>query len=258
MNHSSSYRRILHKMGYYDYQHGLINRHLNQKGGWDNHLEHCKKVVSKAIDLYNPEKITVLGSGWLLELPLTEMIEKAKVIVLIDIVHPPEVISQTADYKSVKLIEEDISGGLIKEVWEKAGKRIFFNRLSSLSTIIIPQYQLTADPGMLISLNILTQLESLPLRLLRKKSRVNDEEFLKFRKEIQKNHILLLEKHKSVLISDVREVFTKRSGDSYQEDTAVVELPKGRVTEEWTWNFDLTGTDYNQKRSVLNVTAKIL
>jgi hypothetical protein len=244
-------------MGYYDYQHGLICRHINQKGGWDKHLEHCRDIILRAIDIFHPVKITVLGSGWLLELPLAEMIEKAKEIVLIDILHPFEVISQTADYKSVKLIEEDISGGLIEEVWKKAGKRTFFNRLTSLDTIVIPQYRFTTDPGMVISLNILTQLESLPIRLLKKRSRVDDEVFLEFRKEIQKNHMSLLENHRSVLISDISEVFTMNDGDSYEEITMVIDLPEGRVTEEWIWDFDPKGLDYNMKRSVLKVTAKI-
>ena len=258
MTHPPSYRRILHKMGYYDYQHGIIRRHINQKGGWDKHLEHCRDIILRAIDMLHPEKITVLGSGWLLELPLAEMIEKAKEIVLIDIIHPPEVISQSADYKSVKLIEEDISGGLIEEVWKKAGKRTFFNRLTSLDTIVIPQYLFEDDPGMVISLNILTQLESLPIRLLKKKSRVDDEMFLEFRKEIQTNHISLLENHKSVLISDTSEVFTMNNGYSYEELTMVIDIPEGRVTEDWIWDFDTKGLDYNMKRSVLKVTARIL
>lgn len=257
MTHSSSYRRILHKMGYYDYQHGIIRRHINQKGGWDKHLEHCREIILRAIDMLHPVKITVLGSGWLLELPLKAMIERTAEIVLIDIIHPPEVISQTEDYKNIHLIEEDISGGLIEEVWKKAGKRTSFNRLTSLEDIVIPQYSFTNDPGMVISLNILTQLETLPIRLLKKKSRVDDQELLEFRKGIQTNHISLLENHKSVLISDTSEVFTMNDGDSYEELTMVIDIPEGRVTEEWIWDFDPNSLDYNMKSSVLKVTARI-
>ena len=65
MTHSISYRRILNRMGYYDYQNGLIYNHLNQEGGWDSHLDHCRNFINRALDYYKPEKVTVLGSGWL-------------------------------------------------------------------------------------------------------------------------------------------------------------------------------------------------
>ncbi len=73
----------------------------------------------------------------------------------------------------MELSEQDVSGGLIEEVWNKAGKRTFLNRLSSLETIVIPEYQPVEDPGLVISLNILTQLEVLPERLLRKEIESN-------------------------------------------------------------------------------------
>jgi hypothetical protein len=258
MAHSPSYRRILHKMGYYDYQQGLIYRHLNQKNGWDSHLEHCRNFILKAIDLINPEKITVYGSGWLLELPLAEMDERVKTIILADIVHPPEVISQTAKLKNVKLVEEDVSGGLIEEVWKIAGKRTFLNKLTSLKEILIPEYQPVEDPGMVISLNILTQLEVLPEKLLRKKTKASGDELTEFKREIQEKHIRFLKNYKSVLITDFAEIFTDLKGGEVEQKTIVTTVPDGKVREEWIWDFDLLHADYNKKRSVFKVVALIL
>src|SRR5512138_668826 len=121
-----SYRRILYRLGYYDYQHGLIVRHLNQDEGWNSHLEKCRKFILRAIELNKPERVTVLGSGWLLELPLTEMLEKVSEVCLIDIIHPPEVIRQVRGMKNVELVTEDISGGLIEEVWRHTARLPFF------------------------------------------------------------------------------------------------------------------------------------
>ena len=100
MTHSISYRRMLNKMGYYNYQNGLIYHHINQHGGWENHEEHCRGFIIKALDFYKPEKVTVLGSGWLLELPLAELVERTGKICLVDIVHPPDVI------KSGQMLQE--------------------------------------------------------------------------------------------------------------------------------------------------------
>jgi hypothetical protein len=189
MTHPPSYRRILHKMGYYDYQQGLIYRYLNQENGWENHQQKCRNFILRAVDLIQPEKITVLGSGWLLDLPLVELAEKVKKVCLVDIVHPPEVLNQTSGLKNIELSEQDISGGLIGEVWNKAGKCTFLNKLKTLDDIIIPEYKPADDPGTVISLNILTQIESLPERFLKKKSIATNEDFLHFREEIQKKHL---------------------------------------------------------------------
>ena len=259
MTHTSSYRRILHKMGYYDYQHGLIYRHIKQQGRWDKHLERCRNMIIRAIDQFKPEKITVLGSGWLLELPLAEMIERTQKIVLVDIVHPPEVITQTAEYTNIHIVEEDVTGGLIELIWKKAGNRTFLNRLRSLTDIVVPEYTPGSDPGMVISLNILTQLEILPLKLLRRKCRkAAEDDFMTIRKEVQNNHIRFLENHKSILISDIAEIFKKAGGDTYENSTVVVELPRGKEREEWSWDFDLTGTDYNRKNSVFKIAAILI
>ena len=258
MTHNAAYRRMLTRMGYYNYQNGLIFRHLNQEGAWDTHLEKCRAFILKALDYYRPEKITVLGSGWLLELPLAEMIEKTGTIYLVDIVHPPDVIDQTRKYKNVELLEADVTGGLIEEVWHNAMGYSFFNKQKSLLGIKIPDYQPENDPGMVISLNILTQLESLLIRFLKKRSNIKEEEFSHFRNEIQKKHIDFLKKNNSVLITDIAEITCNKSGDVKTISTLSTELPQGRINEEWTWNFDQTGADFYNSRSILKVVAIVI
>jgi len=111
------------------------------------------------------------------------------------------------------------------------------------------------DPGLVISLNIITQLESLPVDYLRSKARISDEEYSRFRSEIQNRHLSFLKKHPFILISDIEEVFTDRKGLEEKIPTLLVELPAGRLSEQWTWDFDLKGVDNYTRRSVMNVTA---
>lgn len=255
MSHSPSYRRILHKMGYYNYQRGLIFHHLNEEGSWNTHLRNCRDFILKALDFHKPSVITVLGSGWLLDLPLKEMHDSAVEINLVDIIHPPEVKNQVADLKKVILREDDISGGLIKEIWEKAGRKTIFNKLASVEDIEIKEYQPQYDPGMVISLNILTQLESLPLEFLRKKSKADDKSFLNFRKEIQSRHISFLLKHRSVLITDLSENITDNKGNITENPSVLIPLPDSEYKEEWTWDFEHNKPEYYNKRSVFRVTA---
>jgi hypothetical protein len=256
MAQSAEYRRILARMGYYDYQNGLIHRHLNQEGGWDSHLDRSRAYIMKMIDLYKPDKVTVLGSGWLLELPVAEIIEQISNLTLIDIVHPPDVVKQAGIYKNVTLIEDDVTGGLIAEVWEKAGGFSFFRKPVKLSEIVIPEYKPETDPGMVISLNLITQLESLIVDFLRKKITATEEEFFAFRYEIQKKHLRFLKMQRSVLITDYQEIFTGMAGEKKIVPTLLVELQGEKFSEEWTWNFDLQGADNFNSTSLMKVIAK--
>jgi hypothetical protein len=258
MSFNESYRRVLNRLGYYEYQHGFIMRHLNQGTGWNDHLEKCRNFILKSIEVIKPSKVTVLGSGWLLELPLKEIIERVDKIYLVDIAHPPEVVRQAGNLPKVELITDDISGGLIDELWRNTSKLPLFKKLKNLQGIAVPEYRPGFDPGMVISLNILTQLETLPVRHLQKKSKADDEEIEGFRIEIQDKHISFLKKYKSVLITDTAEVFTDKSGYISEKNSVITALPQGTYREDWTWDFDLKRSDYYEKRSVLKVTAIII
>ena len=90
-----------------------------------------------------------------------------------------------------------------------------------------------------------------------KRSKIKEEEFSRFRAEIQKNHINFLIKHKSVLITDYSEVITYKSGTIKTIPTLLAELPKSHLKEEWTWNFDQTGADLYNCRSQFKIVALI-
>jgi hypothetical protein len=245
-------------MGYYDYQSGLIYRHLNQESGWDSHLEHCRSYILKAIDRYKPGKVTVLGSGWLLELPVAEIIEKAGKLCLIDIIHPPEVVRQAGRINNVELIESDVTGGLIEEVANKINRYPIFKRTRSLEEIIIPEYKPDIDPGMIISLNLVTQLDTLLVRYLKKKARISEDEMLGFRKSIQERHIDFISKYTSVLITDSEEVITMKNGEVKKVQTLLADIPSFKDKDEWTWNFDSKGADYYNSTSTMKVIAVTL
>ena len=140
----------------------------------------------------------------------------------------------------------------------KRGK--YFIHLISCSHLRILLYlnlSLDYDPGMVISLNILTQLESLLLILLKRDQKSKKKNINLFRAEIQKKHIDFLMKHKSVLISDYAEVITNRSGSIKTIPTLLTDLPACQFSEEWTWNFDQTGADLYNSRSQFKIVALI-
>ena len=258
MAYNKEDKRILNRLGYYEYQQGLIYRHLNQDKGWNSHLENCRNFILKSVEMISPSKVTILGSGWLLDIPLRELLDKTGSVVLVDIVQPPEAVKQVSGFRQVSVMESDVTGGLVREVWEKAGKIPFWKKLNTIGNISIPEFSFGEDPGLVISVNVLSQLHVLPERFLRKKSRTKEAEFIKFRKEVQEKHMNLLLKHKSVIITDICENFTGRDGKKTLVKTVEVEIPEGSYTRRWTWDFDLRRSDYYEKKSVLEVIASVL
>lgn len=257
MTLAPSYRRILTRMGYYNYQSGLIYRHISQDGAWETHQQHSRNFILKAIELLKPEKVTVLGSGWLLDFPIAEVVDRVHSVSLVDIIHPPDVIRQVAAWKNVDLIEQDVTGGLIEEVWNKTRKYSYLYRLKTLNNINIPDIGFKDDPGLVISLNILTQLESQLLVFVRKRSKISSSEIDSFRRRIQEKHIQFLLKHKSVLITDYEEVITSRAGGDTIVPTLYCGLPQGRINEKWIWSFDQTGVDLINSKSVFRIAASL-
>jgi hypothetical protein len=258
MAYSERQKRILHRLGYYHYQNGLIYRHLNQGKGWNLHLQNCRSFILRSVEMLNPETVTVLGSGWLLDLPLKELSERTKKVNLVDIVHPPDAFRQVEPLKNVVLTEADATGGLIDEVWAKTSGLRLFGKLKSLDSINIPCYELNEPGNLVVSLNLLTQLETLLIRRLKEKSVLGEDDFLKFRKAVQKKHIDFLLQHNSVLITDTCETFIDKKGNRSDIETVVTDLPFGTVREEWTWDFDLVRSDFYEMNSVLKVVALLL
>jgi hypothetical protein len=108
---------------------------------------------------------------------------------------------------------------------------------------------------MVISLNILTQLENLPLEFLKKRSGGDEEAFMRFRRRVQEKHIAFLKKHLSVLITDIYEVITESSGRVSEISSVVADLPEAELTDEWTWNFEEKRPDFFRKKSAFRVRA---
>jgi hypothetical protein len=247
---------ILNRMKYYEYQQGLIYRHMGQEGGWDSHLEKCRSFILSVIKVKKPGKITVLGSGWLLELPLAEIIDDGIKVNLVDIVHPPEVKNQTAKYKNVTLTDDDLSGGLASEVWRHIRAAPVLIKKRGFPEIDIPEYSFDGkDPGLVISLNLITQLEILPLKALEKRFKFEDKESFSFRRRVQEQHLNLLKNHSFILISDITEKSFFKNDREQTKETLLVQLPDATINDEWTWDFDMAGADYYMKKLLFTVRA---
>lgn len=244
-------------MGYYNDQAGIMRRYSAEESSWATHIEKSRELILRTIDLFNPPVITVLGSGWLLDLPLEELLENGRRINLVDILLPHQVEERIKEHANVRFIREDVTGGLIAGVYENVWKGLFRHHVNVNKILSFRPYEPPSDAGLIISLNLLSQLDSLPADYLRKKALISEEQILGIRQRVQQQHVDMLGKRDSLLIADIYE----HPGGSYDESegkpTIAIDLPDGFFREEWDWNFD-TGRNYNPAATTVFRVAGII
>lgn len=242
-------RRTVNKIGYKKDQQGIINRYLREMGQWDTHLYRCRKYILDSIKIYQPGIVTFMGSGWLLDIPLEEAAEICRTVNLVDIIHPSQVRHKVSGFKNVKLIEEDLTAGALEAIWQ-----VYRNKLD-VKNIEIPAYSPGYEAGMVFSVNLLTQLDSLPVDFLAKNTDADKHSLRKIRQGIQRAHINYLKKNDSVLITDYIEYLKKEDRIEEENKLLFTTLPGGRRKEEWTWEFDNSGNYYTGKKVIFGVKA---
>lgn len=242
-------------MGYYSNQEGIAMRYIREDENWNEHLSNTKKFIVSVIKKVRPEVVTVLGSGWLLDIPLSNIISSGAAVRLVDIVHPPAIVRSLADEKSVTFITDDITGGLPALVWDLSGSGRKPDASHILEAAAALEYNPDSEQGLILSINLLSQLHTLPFEYLVKKRISGQESHDALAALIQEKHIGFLKKHKAVLITDIEEIETDRAGMSHSRRIIYCRLPAGQSRKEWTWEFDTEGSYRQGFTTVMKVAA---
>jgi hypothetical protein len=248
---------VLHRMGYYDDLVGIMRRYRAEEPSWDSHLENSRELIIRAIELFNPSNITVLGSGWLLDLPVEKMTMNKRRINLVDIILPGQTETRIQIFRHVRFIQEDITGGLILGVYDNVHRGLFKRRVDIEKILNYKPYEPPTGSDLVISLNLLSQLDSLPVEYLRKKSKITEEQIQELRQRTQQQHIDMLKHRNSLLITDFYEHPGNSSGETEKKPTVAVDLPGGFLREEWDWAFD-TSKSYNPETTTTFRVAGII
>jgi len=248
--------KIIRRMGYLRDQEGIMNRYLGESDQWKFHLEKTRNFIAASFTGSRIESVAVLGSGWLLDVPLDELRHKFKHIYLVDIHHPPQIRKKVGGLDGVELVEEDLSGGAIEQVWNllrKSKGSIPATRLVEEITLTPPLEKIGADA--LISVNILNQLDILLCDHIRRKLPFQQTLSVAFRAAIQAFHLEWLTKKPGCLVTDTTEHRIPRQGEASSKPLLYTHLPEGFRRESWEWDFDSRGTYHPGSRTRMEVQA---
>jgi hypothetical protein len=158
-------------MDYLDEAIAMRRRYRRNRESWRPHLDHTRRfVLSVAEKCRNRSKAVVLGAGLLLDVPLRELSSMFQEVVLLDIVLLPEVRRSIKKYGNVKLVPHDVTD---------MAKKLHENIRSGLRELpetgpVFPEIDEKA--GLVVSLNLLSQLWVIPRSYALKKLPGLDEE----------------------------------------------------------------------------------
>ena len=251
----NSDRRMFRRMGYFDDQSGIIRRYQREREHWDTHLKNTRQSVMEAMSGKNSKSAAVLGSGWLLDVPVEEMSRYFEKLFLYDIRHPVAVKKQVRLQGNVELRVCDISG-FARSVYQYT-KQYRNCRERPPISVIQPQTALDlSDFDFVFSCNILNQLDILLIDYLAQFIELSHEETLDFRNNVQQHHIGILPRNRSCIVADYEEITCAPDGREISRKASVRHsIIQRSDARRWTWKFDTKMTYCKDRMTFFEVLS---
>jgi len=255
----SKQQQILRKLGFASDSEGILNRYYREDGGWNSHLQNTKEFILDSAKDKAKGTVVILGSGWLLDVPLQELASLFERVYLVDIVHSKQIKHKIAKLGNVQIVEYDISGGALEGVLnlvenKKTENSDFLDeiKLKNNNFGLSPEIK----PDFVVSVNILSQLDYFALAYLRKRTTFSNESLTNFKKRIQTAHLSFLPKGKTCLITDFKENIYNDKDIVVRENLVLkVKFPDSQIQKRWKWHFDTHKSYYSDGNTYMNVLA---
>ncbi len=232
----------------------MRSRHQRQRTSWMPHLQNTRQfILSIANRCHDRNKVVILGSGLLLDVPLLELTSMFREVVLVDIVFLPEVRKAAKKYSNVKILPLDIAN-VAKKLFENI--RLGICELPKATPPLLSS--LDEDIGLVVSLNLLSQLWVMPRAYALKKLPLLDEEELDdWCGQIVSSHYAFLQllACSVCLIADFEFVKRDKTGHITSYGSTIFNLRLPAPEESWTWNIIPIGESHGYPSKELKVGA---
>ncbi len=231
---TTPYPAHLRRLGYLRQMIGLGSRYRRCRAAWQTHLDSTRRLILQAADAVpNRDRVLVIGSGLLLDVPLQRLAADFNEVVLVDLQHPPAARRQAKAHPNVRLAEADVTG-LSHEL-----ARLSRDSLPSHLPRARPEILLEGGADLVVSCNILSQLPLVPREHLEGKLGFRDAaELDAFCRDMLRNHLAWLAAFECriCLVCD-RTRRVVRSAGVVEEEDALFDVRLPPADEEWTWDI---------------------
>lgn len=220
-----------------------MQRFLREGHNWESHLSNSQQVILREINRAQPKTIAILGSGWLLDVPLRQLLEQNIQIYLFDIAHPNKVVNRFRRVESVHLVSIDLTFGAIDRVFDFAMRPSEFAYGAFLNDIRLCSEQPFSGFDLVISVNTLSQLHAPLMALFETSGRLGKYNYQELIEALQTLHINSLPRVQSLLITEVDEALINGKHELVSISPRVfTNIAEFEMVKEWEWLFDTHST----------------
>jgi len=221
------------RMGYLRELIAIRERHRRCRTAWRIHLAASRALILDAIESCSGrERVAVLGSGLLLDIPLTELAGRFKTVVLIDVCHLRTTRRKVSRFANVDLVEADVSG-----VAEALGSR----RVNDGTPLREPEPDVDPLSGadLVISANLLSQLPLVPLDYLDVIAPdLSKEERDRFARSVIDHHLAMLQAQSATVCLITETMRSISDGENpIEEIDPLFGAPFFFEGREWWWDM---------------------
>lgn len=231
----------------------LRGRYRRRKHAWQPHLDAARSfILSVAERCVSRGRVVVLGSGLLLDVPIERLAEQFGEVVLVDIVHLPEIRRRVRAYPNVRLLQHDVTG-VAKPLYENVRRGI--QALPEVNAVIP---EAGGDTGLVVSLNLISQLAAIPSYYVSKKMpNVSQDELDAWCNRIRAAHLDALAALSCdiCVIADYAYVWSDAGGAAVEQGSTVGDLALPEAGVKWEWHIAPFGEEPGGHAKTLSVAA---
>ncbi len=207
-------------------------RYRRCKEAWSPHLERTRRAVLEAVSLCRGRrKVVVLGAGLLYDIPIEELSQAFRKVLLVDMVHPWLSRMAVRRFRNVERISADVTE-VMKQVRRIAQIPDAPPPLSHpMRFIDDPELDLT------LSVNLLSQLPGIPgIHLEGLRGEAADDAFSRQIIEAHLDYLCRLPGH-TALITDASVRLRTRDGGLIEEWDALHGVAMPPAEDAWEWKL---------------------
>lgn len=247
----------LKRLGYLREVLDIGSRYRRCKNGWDPHLDHSRSFILDTMrECPISRKVIVLGSGLLLDVPIAELSGLFREVILVDILHMPEVTEYLKGWPNVRTVQCDVTGIVESIARLRTATSIDLRSLPE-PACLIPEFDETTD--LVISLNLLSQIHLWPKQLVGAKINKGEEKTLIAwtRRIIETHYEFLASLPCTVcLITDYEYYARSRYGNILAKESTIEDVQLPVPNRRWVWDIAPLGEmskDYSVYRNVAGI-----
>ena len=236
---------MVKEMGYLRESVSIMSRYSRCKRDWCNHLRKSRATIKNAIRQAPANgKVIIFGAGLGYDLPLTQLTSHFSQVLLVDLVHTLPIKAKALFNRNIELVVRDVTESLTN-IYE--GRDEIYDPRGFLEDKKV---------GLVISLNLLSQLPSLPVRFLDQHYGISENDADRISQRIIQAHIAYLQKFDTnvCLVTDIERQVNGPDGEQIAKFSALndVQIPWNGNT--WLWDIAPLG----EEDAEYSVTNKVL